>query len=266
MIGKEPAEDYDFSDAALKYINQMLMEEDIEEKSIMCHEAFALEAAEKSFYEVIGERYPPAADQHLSPNQTNESSCGSSAGAINWVESEPNCGSRKHTVLTTLSQSFSSSIGQSLDGVYVSISTTGAVALPELIDSESVMQFNGNADEARKLLAFGNEIVVNRRGVNFPGRKNPLQEDGNLEEGRMNKHSSVYTESTVRSEMFDIVLLNRKGSEAALRESLRNVMQNGPPKELNEGKGQRQEARQAQEGCGRLENSLDALYTSHYYG
>ncbi|KAI6668963.1 hypothetical protein NL676_003848 [Syzygium grande] len=83
-LGKEPAKDYDFSDAALKYISQMLMEEDIEEKSIMCHEALALEAAEKSFYEVIGERYPPAADQHPSPNQTNESSCGSSAGAINW--------------------------------------------------------------------------------------------------------------------------------------------------------------------------------------
>ncbi|XP_056169428.1 scarecrow-like protein 30 [Syzygium oleosum] len=264
-LGKEPAEDYDFSDAALKYINQMLMEEDIEEKSIMCHEALALEAAEKSFYEVIGERYPPAADQHPSPNQTNESSCGSSAGAINWVESEPNCGSREHTVLTTVSQSISSSIGQSLDGVYVSISTTGAVALPGLIESESVMQFNGNADEARELFAFGNEILVNlERGefsVNesseeatslalnlendenmfadfggYRGRKNPLQEDGNLEEGRMNKHSSVYTESTVRSEMFDIVLLNHKGSQAPLREALRNAMQNGPPKALNEGK------------------------------
>ncbi|XP_056168914.1 scarecrow-like protein 9 [Syzygium oleosum] len=271
-LGKELAEDYDFSDAALKYINQMLMEEDIEEKSIMCHEALVLEAAEKSFYEVIGERYPPAADQHPSPNRTNESSCGSSAGAINWVESGPSCGSREHTVLTTVSQSISSSIGRPLDGVYVSISTTGraespvsAVALPELIGSESVMQFNGNADESRELLAFGNGILVNlERGefsVNEPteeatslvqnlendenmfadfgayrGRKNPLQEDGNLEEGRMNKHSSVYTESTVRSEMFDIVLLKHKGSEAPLREALRNAMQNGPPKALNEGK------------------------------
>ncbi|XP_039159202.1 scarecrow-like protein 9 [Eucalyptus grandis] len=271
-LGKELAEDYDFGDEALKYINQMLMEEDIEEKSIVCQKALALEAAEKSFYEVIGERYPPAADQHPLPNQTNESLCGSSAGAINWVEWEPHCGSQEHAVHTTVSQSISSSIGQSFDGVFVSISTTGHaeslasdVAWPELVGSECVIQFNGNGDEAGELLSFGNGILVDpERGEfsidepseeatslvpnlendenmffdlgQYRGKKNPLREDVNLEEGRMNKHSSVYTESTVRSEMFDIVLLNRKGSEAALRETLWNVMKNGRLKAPNERK------------------------------
>ncbi|KAF8041877.1 hypothetical protein BT93_A0468 [Corymbia citriodora subsp. variegata] len=264
-LGKEPAKDYDFSDAALKYINQMLMEEDIEEKSIVCHEASALEAAEKSFYEVIGERYPPAADQYASPNQTNESSCGSSASVNNLVESEPNCESQEHTVLTPVSQSFSSSVAQSLDGVCNGVSTTGhAVSLPQQIGSESAMQFKGNGEEARELLAFGNEILVDlERGEfslkqtgeptslvpnlendentfadlrGYRGKKNPLQEDVNLEEGRVSKHLSIYTESTVRSEMFDTVLLNRKGSEAALCEALRNVMQNGKQNIPNEGK------------------------------
>ncbi|XP_030517610.2 scarecrow-like protein 9 [Rhodamnia argentea] len=267
-LGKEPAEDYDFSDAALKYINQMLMEEDIEEKSIVCHEASALEAAEKSFYEVIGERYPPAADQHPSPSRTNESSCNSCTSAITLVESEPNCESQEHLV----SQSISSPIDQSLGGVYLNITTAGhaespvsAVSLPELIGSESVMQFKGNGEEARESLAFGNEILVypergefsfseqteectslipnleNNENIfadlgGYRGKKNPLQGDVNLEEGRASKHLSVYTESTVRSEMFDTVLLNRKGSEAALREALRNGMQNGKPKAPNEGK------------------------------
>ncbi|KAF8008865.1 hypothetical protein BT93_J0001 [Corymbia citriodora subsp. variegata] len=244
----------------------------IDDRSILCHEALALEAAEKSFYEVIGERYPPAAAQCPSPDRINKNSCGSSTGAINWVESEPNCGSQEHPVLTTASQSTSSSIGQSLDGVYLSISTAGhaespvsAVALPELSGSVSFTQFNGNGDEARELLAFGNGILVDPRSGEFSiiepteeatslvpnlendenvfsdlggyrGKKNPLQQDVNFEEGRMNKHSSVYTESIVRSEMFDTVLLNRKESEAALRGTLRNVMQNGQPKAPNEGK------------------------------
>ncbi|KAL3719201.1 hypothetical protein ACJRO7_004198 [Eucalyptus globulus] len=271
-LGKEPAEDYDFSDATLKYINQMLMEEDIEEKSVACHEASAIEAAEKSFYEVIGERYPPAADQHPSPNQTNESSCGGSDSVIKLVESEPNYESEEHTVLTMVSQSISSSVAQSLDDVRVGISTAGhaespvnAISLSELIGSESVMQFKGNSEETRESLAFGNEILVDPERCEFSfneqteeptslvpneetdenmfanlggnrGKKNPLQEDVNLEVGRMSRYLSVYTESTVRSEIFDMVLLNPKESEATLREALRNMMQNGKSKVPNEGK------------------------------
>jgi len=58
-------EDYDFSDSVLRYINQILMEEDLEGKTCMLQESLehqALEDAEKSFYEVIGERYPPQLD------------------------------------------------------------------------------------------------------------------------------------------------------------------------------------------------------------
>ncbi|MCD9640134.1 hypothetical protein HAX54_025245 [Datura stramonium] len=63
-------EDYDFSDVVLKYINQMLMEEDIEEKTCMFQESAAVQAAERSFYDVIGEKYPPP------PNHENPSNLG----------------------------------------------------------------------------------------------------------------------------------------------------------------------------------------------
>ncbi|KAI8028623.1 Scarecrow-like protein 33 [Camellia lanceoleosa] len=53
-------EDCDFSDVVLKYINQMLMEEDMEEKTCMFQESAALQAAERSFYEVLAEKYPPS--------------------------------------------------------------------------------------------------------------------------------------------------------------------------------------------------------------
>ncbi|MCE0481455.1 hypothetical protein HAX54_039227 [Datura stramonium] len=55
-------EDYDFSDVVLNYISKMLMEENIEEKACMFQESAALQAAERSFYEVIG-KVPPSPNQ-----------------------------------------------------------------------------------------------------------------------------------------------------------------------------------------------------------
>jgi len=52
------SDDADFSDSVLKYISQVLMEEDMEEKPCMFHDALALQAAEKSLYEALGEKYP----------------------------------------------------------------------------------------------------------------------------------------------------------------------------------------------------------------
>jgi hypothetical protein len=48
-------EDFDFSDVVLKYISQMLMEEEMEDKTCMFQESSAaLLAAEQSLYELIG--------------------------------------------------------------------------------------------------------------------------------------------------------------------------------------------------------------------
>ncbi|KAA8543852.1 hypothetical protein F0562_021971 [Nyssa sinensis] len=59
-------EEGDFSDAALKYISQMLMEEeDLERKPCMFQDCLALQVAEKSFYDVLGEQYPPSPNPHL---------------------------------------------------------------------------------------------------------------------------------------------------------------------------------------------------------
>ncbi|XP_047342612.1 uncharacterized protein LOC124946091 [Impatiens glandulifera] len=57
---EDPHEDCDFSDAVLQYINQILMKEDMEEKTCMLQESLDLQAAEKSFYDVIGKKYPPS--------------------------------------------------------------------------------------------------------------------------------------------------------------------------------------------------------------
>ncbi|KAK9668706.1 hypothetical protein RND81_13G079900 [Saponaria officinalis] len=58
-------EDYEFNDSVLRYINQILMDEDVEGKGCMLQESLehqALEDAEKSLYEVIGKAYPSEHD------------------------------------------------------------------------------------------------------------------------------------------------------------------------------------------------------------
>uniref|UniRef100_A0A2P2JRP3 Transcription factor n=1 Tax=Rhizophora mucronata TaxID=61149 RepID=A0A2P2JRP3_RHIMU len=65
---------YPNNNAVLKYISDMLMEEDLEGKNCMLQDCLALQAAEKSFYDVLGQKYPHSSDQFLSvSNQTVES-------------------------------------------------------------------------------------------------------------------------------------------------------------------------------------------------
>lgn len=58
-----PLELRDTSDVVLKFISEMLLEEDLEGKPWMLEDTFALQAAEKSFYDVLGQKYPPSPNQ-----------------------------------------------------------------------------------------------------------------------------------------------------------------------------------------------------------
>ncbi|KAL6326758.1 hypothetical protein AAG906_010933 [Vitis piasezkii] len=66
-VEKDPHEDCDFGDGALKYVSQMLMEEDVEERNCMFQESLALEATEKLFYDIIREKYLPPDDHQTAP-------------------------------------------------------------------------------------------------------------------------------------------------------------------------------------------------------
>ncbi|KAK6126074.1 hypothetical protein DH2020_040188 [Rehmannia glutinosa] len=56
-------DDCDFSDGVLRYIDQMLMEEEMEDKTHMLQESLDFQAKERSFYEVLGKKYPPSPQQ-----------------------------------------------------------------------------------------------------------------------------------------------------------------------------------------------------------
>lgn len=79
----DPQEDCDFSDLVLKYISEMLMEEDMEEKSCMFQESAALQAAEKSFYEALGKKYPPVPDHFQIPYLQENFECHEDSNNVN---------------------------------------------------------------------------------------------------------------------------------------------------------------------------------------
>lgn len=175
-------EDLDFSDAVLKYINHILLEEDVEEKAYMFPESAALQAAEKSFYEVIGERYPASVDnQHGSKScQTfenpeeklfgvNDSSGSYESGALcpDW-SSDPNNYrlDKYHDTASKISQTTSQSsyADSSSSGTIVEgpiDSPVSILRIPDIFgDSQSAMQFKKGVEEASKFLPNGSNLIA----------------------------------------------------------------------------------------------------------
>ncbi|MBA0811359.1 hypothetical protein Gohar_003263 [Gossypium harknessii] len=270
-------EDYDFSDLVLKYISEMLMEEDMEDKTCMFKESSAaLQAAEKSFYEVLGEQYPPSLEpelkyqNHESSNELHGHSCCSCSSADGNLLNLPcNYDLGMQMSLNYSSQANSSHSSGNSSGSLVDGFTDSPVStpwLPEIFgDSESVIQFRKGFEEASRFLPnrgnlfvdvesdglFLKEVKEEAKSVvekvenellqdRTRGKKKPYPEDVNLYNGRSNKQSLVYTESTVSPEMFDTVLLNCQSvadlQKVLQHETNKNVQQNGQSKGPTGGK------------------------------
>lgn len=310
---EDSVEDCDFSDEVLKYINQMLMEEEMEDKTCMLQESLELQAAEKSFYDVLGKKYPPSPevshdisipygeipDDGFYGNGSNyitsSSNSGFSGSGSNCITSSSNSGGyfSDSTLIQSpggymsqfqglptysISQSSygSSTRVSSLDGLVDSPSSS--LHVPDLsAESRSVWQFNKGVEEASRFLPGETNLVVDLdanwlsaqaskvgtdveavkvekkdEGEYSPddgsrGRKNPYREDDeDMEENRSSKQAAVSTESTLRSEMIDKILLCSLGEGrehlASKREELQNGMsksvpQNEKSKGSNGGKG-----------------------------
>lgn len=309
---EDSVEDCDFSDEVLKYINQMLMEEDMEDKTCMLQESLELQAAEKSFYDVLGKKYPPSPevshdfsipygeipDDGFYGNGSNyitsSSNSGFSGSGSSCITSSSNSGGyfSDSTLIQSpggymsqfqglptysISQSSygSSTRVSSLDGLVDSPSSS--LHVPDLsAESQSVWQFNKGVEEASRFLPGETNLVVDldanwlsaqasKVGTDVEavkvekkdereyspdgsrGRKNPYREDDeDMEENRSSKQAAVSTESTLRSEMIDKILLCSLGEGrehlASKREELQNGMsksvpQNEKSKGSNGGKG-----------------------------
>ncbi|KAM5583579.1 scarecrow-like protein 14 [Rosa sericea] len=191
-------DDGEFSDCVLKYINQVLMEEDMESKPCMFHDPLALQATEESLHEVIGGgKYPTSQDQNpLCVDQNVQSPDGGySSGSFSDSSSSPrpsvdSCPVTAQFVETRTSilqipipenfvfqspsraRSQSSSDGYGNGNGMVSSYRSELMAPDVLSKNELLVQFNLGAEEGSKFLprgqlisAEGNKMhaVVNRK-------------------------------------------------------------------------------------------------------
>ncbi|KAI3961622.1 hypothetical protein MKX01_029953 [Papaver californicum] len=248
-------DEIDFPDAVLNYINQMLMEENNEEKNFMFQEnSLALQFAEKSFYEILGQKYPTSSPDSNPKIQIENFTHSENAVETSWIgelgayeslsnntQSVPSDYTFQAVPQDTL-YSFSTGVeGLAESGV-------GKVQVPDVYsESEPIWQFRKGVEEANKFLPDDNSLIINlERNGFFNGerkneagdvviqldkdvqqispyvskeKKNVHREDIDLE-GKSSKQLAA-----VQTAMFDMILIcnGEKGEKAnsILRESLK---------------------------------------------
>ncbi|RVW66030.1 Scarecrow-like protein 33 [Vitis vinifera] len=204
-----PTEEGDFSVAMYKYIGDILMEEDLEDKNCMLQDSVALLAAEKSFYDVLGEPFLPQPNSPQSiveniesPDDNPVTSCSSSssnsdATANSFVESDW-AGQFEASYLQTplVNQVWQSNV----------------MSNSQFIDSPAL--------EAEK------------GGIR--GKKKQQRGDGYDSEERSTKQSALYAEECEPSEVFDSALLcedlNVSGICIVEEEARKKLQKNGESK------------------------------------
>ncbi|KAL3717162.1 hypothetical protein ACJRO7_008702 [Eucalyptus globulus] len=235
-------EETEFSGAVFEYISRILMEEDIEEKTCMLQDSLDLLSAEKSFYEVLGQKYPPSPE----PSRTN---------CITYND--------KHSNDSRLdSTRYTSTVSSRKTGHYANVrqvenpSNYGTMSFEKDIspaafkpnrggnaqrldlcgENQFVRQFRMGVEESSKFLPnqattellhqepHGKIDKVDRLGA-WKRKESLHREEGNMEE-RSTKQAFVLEESILRSDAFDVVLLNSQGEGLAhlmnLRASLKH--------------------------------------------
>lgn len=230
------------SDPVLKYLNQVLLEENMEERPSMFHDPLALQAAEKSFYDVIGQMYPPPPlwfDHYAdspdslvgtsSDNSTTTSGTNSNYSDPQFVVDPGDCKSLAGKKFST--QTIGSGTNEQAEGL------SYANMIPNFFsDPDSILQFRKGMEEASKFLPRGNQLIIDLDKYELPpksdqvppkcvikveeqdergnspnglrGKKHLHRQESDLEEQRSSKQSAVYEEEEFElSETFDRVLL-----------------------------------------------------------
>jgi len=198
--GVESSDDSD-SDDVLKYISQVLLEEDMKEKPCMFHDPLALQAAEKPLYDALGKKYPPSPNQHPLidhfVDSPDDQSCGMSTisdlSGSNSTSSSTNStdavavadsgeSSKTSFARSPLVESFSQpspfrqwSFG-SLGGLHGTTSqgSNSVMSSPgfpmgmNIFSLESMIQFQKGVEEASKFLPKNNNLVIDLENITFP--------------------------------------------------------------------------------------------------
>ncbi|GLT89572.1 hypothetical protein SLE2022_075500 [Rubroshorea leprosula] len=250
--------DYDFSDAVLRYINKMLMEEDVEEMTSMLQDSIELQATEKSFYEVLGKKYLPSLEQNVNENQQSQDG--------NFKQNLSEKQSPEFPIYS-ISHSSCSVVTSTVDGLADSRNSIIHVSNCNG-EIQSTCQFRKGVEEATKFLPRGNNLFVNLdvsvaepaelnvgnsdlvgqeekkdkgdcSAGGMKGRKNLRTKNFVAEEERSRKQTAVYSDLSVRSDLFDMVLLYSSSPGQTTVFASQEALQNGTgkvPKVTNGGK------------------------------
>ncbi|KAG6415487.1 hypothetical protein SASPL_122898 [Salvia splendens] len=185
------------SDPMLKFLNQILVEEDMEEKPSMFHDPLALRATEKSLYEVIGQEYPPSPSYPGSSDSpdsfygnsseyTSSSNAGSNSIDPQWtVDPGENTSSIEQShrqdllfgsFLPVSSQSSLHAVNSSYGNGNAQTNSFGNASLLQNFfgDSESVLQFKRGMEEASKFLPTSNSLIIDLDKYELPKKSEDI--------------------------------------------------------------------------------------------
>ncbi|KAL2898944.1 Scarecrow-like protein 33 [Bienertia sinuspersici] len=236
-------EDYsvipDFSDACLKYMNDILMEEDLIDNPATLQDYHALQATEKSFYDVLGENYPLSSDQLLSEdfNDHNKNGCYVTGVESNWLIYQNQSEDFQHSddvhqtfESTSECSGSSSSFHRLKDGAADSpVSTLFGNELSNVVKSGMNRAYKEQNHKDIESERKGEELGS---GFNCRGRKNHEREYTGVEE-RSTKQLASNNEEYTEMEKFDDVLINNEAnngispcnSKTAVKEGTENLQQ-----------------------------------------
>jgi len=172
--GDSSSDDSEFSETVLKYISQILMEENIEDKPCLFYDPLGLQVTEKSFYDALGQKYPPSSSLHQeeptyinlnlgSPDDVFSASSGGDYG-VSRISS-----TRNSTDLQWVSDVFQPNLQPANGSQFLANQSNGVTNIGDgmelsaqniFTNSESVLLYRRGLEEASKFLPRGNQLVI----------------------------------------------------------------------------------------------------------
>ncbi|KAF3454684.1 hypothetical protein FNV43_RR05132 [Rhamnella rubrinervis] len=237
----DSADTSDTSNMVLKYISEMLMEEDREGKPWMLQDSFALQAAEKSFYDVLGQKYPPSPNPSSHPGAyqsadklddhihqricSGKGTVGASSNGVyhqggyessNFQTSfiEPQVG----TPLVPNSFSDIQATGYFRRGTGEASSLVFPNTQSEIVDVErnQMSKSAGHGKIKENVVGMAEEEGYNSSNGSTAKKSHQREHGGDNLEWRSNKYSAVYRDDCHElEEMFDKVLLYHGDNDEA---------------------------------------------------
>ncbi|KAB1201812.1 Scarecrow-like protein 34 [Morella rubra] len=152
--GHSSSDDSEFSETVIKFMSQILMEENLEDKPCMFFDPLGLQVTEKSFYDALGQKYPPSPNQYQPPPYNNGN-----------VESPEDVFSGSSGNNGTGTTSNSASTSTSSDPLWMGDVEDSKSSFPQSkLSGDSMFQLNLESDGGSKFLANPSNGVPNYMG------------------------------------------------------------------------------------------------------